>query len=353
MRTTLVRTAGGFMALALLGAVPPAKADILDDILGITTAARDRATEARNNAASARDRATEARNNAAAARDTAITARDTAIEMRDTMRSGIDALAAGVRTMIDEAADDLEQDISDEMAGRDAFVNGGGAETFRQQLLELISNSETFLNALNSAAGGQSARADFAREAAMIDALPARTLYPLHRALVAEAPGVLEWFNELLARASDDILVIEGLLTESSEVVDGDLLDQELSDCSYVLDHLAEIRQATGDLTKFALAARGFGTLLKAAGTTEIHKTGAVWGWVGVSLKNNRVKKLGVMVDGMGTVVSGLTSYVSTKTRYCAAIGVEGEAREREREILLNQRKILDLLQSPSIGRRP
>src|SRR5688572_3033474 len=121
MRTSVLRSLSGILVMAW-AATWPARADILEDILGIATAARDRATEARNNAANARDRATEARNNAAtardnaaAARDTAMTARDTAIEMRDNMRAGLDALSSNVQAAIDEAIEDLQQDLADEL----------------------------------------------------------------------------------------------------------------------------------------------------------------------------------------------------------------------------------------------
>lgn len=353
MRSILGRTASLGLVIAAVSVGSTARADILQDILSITTAARDRATQARDNAAAARDRATQARDNAATAITTAAAARDTAIEMRNEMLQSATALATGVRDFVDEAVADLEQDVADELAGRDEFVNGGGAPAFRQELLVLLERLETLVNALNLACGGPEAGVDFTREMMIINAAPDRLLYPSYRAMVAETPGMLEWFSDLLDRAAMDILVIEGMLTETSEPVDGDLLDQEEHDCSYVLANLADIRAATSDLTRFALAARGFGAVLKAAGTTEIEKNGALWGWAGGSIKNNRVKKLGVLVDGLGTAVSGLTGYVSVKTRYCAAVGIEVEARDRDLEILANQNRILKLLEAHTPTTRP
>lgn len=360
MRKTKLPLAGTILVMAVLTITPSAPADILNDILDIATAARDRATEARNNAANARDRATEARNNAAtardnaaAARDTAVTARDTAIEMRDNMRAGVEALSSNVQAAIDEAIEDLQQDVADELDGRDAFVQGGSGEAFRQQLIALLENSEALLNALNTAAGMPEARADFGREAALINAVPVRLLYPLYRALVAEAPGVLASFNELLHRAAADVQIVAALLLNSTGPIEGDLLDNELHACAYALDNLVELRRAASDLTKFAIGARVVGALLKAAGTTELHKSAAVWGWVGLSIKNSRVKKLGELIDGAGGVVNSLSGYVSAKTSYCAAIGIEGEARDRDREILANQRTILRYLRLQTTGTQP
>ncbi|MBK8913175.1 MAG: hypothetical protein IPM64_01005 [Phycisphaerales bacterium] len=345
MRSIITRWAGFALTAALLTPVF-AQADILDDIFSIATAARDRATEARNNAAHARDRATEARNNAAAARDTAITARDTAIEMRDAMRAGLDGLSVTIQDAIEEAVEDLEREIADERAGRDAFVNGTAGETFREQLVGLLLNSESLLNGLNSISGMQAAQINLQQEAGLISALPVRSLYPVYRTTSAQSPAMLPQFNALLSGAADDLEVIRGLLLNSPSAVEGDLVDKELNECAYVLEHIDELRRASGNLSKFSLAAKTLGAILVAAGTTEIHKNGAVWGWVGVSIKNNRVKKIGLLIEGIGDGVSGLVSDVNTRIRTCAAVGIAAEARERELTIIENQKLILKHLKA-------
>lgn len=345
MRSRITRWAGFALTAALFSA-SHAQADILDDIFSITTAARDRATEARNNAANARDRATEARNNAAAARDTAITARDTAIEMRDAMRAGLEGLSGTIQDAIEEALEDLEREIADELAGREAFLSGGAGETFRQQLVALLQNSERLLNGLNSVSGMQAAQINLQQEASLIGALPVRSLYPVYRTTAAQSPALLTQFNQLLSGAADDIDVIRGLLTDSPERIEGDLVDRELNECAYVLENLDELRRAAGNLSKFSVAAKTLGAILTAAGTTEIHKSGAVWGWVGVSIKNNRVKKIGLLIGGIGTSVGGLVSDVNTRIRTCVAVGIAGEAREREIEIIENQKLILKFLKA-------
>lgn len=344
-----------FAASILIAALsmPAAQADILDDILGTTTAARDRATEARNNAASARDRATEARNYALTARDNAAAARDTALLLRNNMQAGIDALSDSIEEAIMEAVADLEREMAAEIAGRDAFVNGGAGEPFRETLIALLANAQAMLNALNDASGMPDAQIDFERETTLIEALPLRALYPLYRALVAEAPGVLDRFVELLGSAAADIEVIKGLLLFSPEPVDGDLLDEELSACAYAIEHRAALKTASGNLTNFATIAKSVAALLKAAGTTEVHKTGAVWGWVGVSLKSNRIKKVGEFVDGIGKAVGGLNDSISARLRHCTAISVAADARDRDHKILENQELILRYLKVADTHNRP
>ena len=54
----------------------------------------------------------------------------------------------------------------------------------------------------------------------------------------------------------------------------------------------------------------------------------------GVSVVNNKPKKFGVLLQGVGAGLSGLSDAVSTKVRYCALVGIQAEARARDQEIL-------------------
>lgn len=337
MRTNVLGLASAFAVISFVG-VLPARGDILDDILSIVTAARDRATEARNNAASARDRATEARNNAA-------TARDTAIEIRDTMQDGILTLSAEVRNAIDEAVDELQQGLAEEFEGRDAFEAGGQAESFRQNLLGLIQDVQTLMNRLFDINGLPTTRVDFSLQLSLIQALPAKALYPMYRTCAVEtnlfAPSGI---RDALQRAIADIEIIAVALDEPETPEEGALLDKELAVCAPVLDNLSEIRQACADLSKCGSAVKSLGGLFSALGTTEIHKTGAVWGWAGVSLKNNRLKKIGGLLEGIGGAIGDASTKVNVRVRHCVLVGISAETRAREDEILANQRFIMKRL---------
>lgn len=331
--------AGAVLVGATVGA-PAARGDILDDIFSITTAARDRATEARNNAAAARDRATEARNNAAAARDTAI-------EMRDNMQAGLQALTTQMQDAIDEAVDDLQRTIQDEITGRDAYVQSGAAAPFRADLVALFQRTEALFNALGAAAGADNLSVDFGRLESAIVALPDAALYPLYRTLVVEmnlfADGTL---LERMDAAVGQVALLAQVVRES-DMNNGaatSFLDGELSRCEFVLENYDDIRQASSALTVFGGTLKLAGVILKAAGETQIHSTGGVWGWVGVSLKNNRTKKVGIVLAGSAEFIFSLTSYAGTKLRYCAGVAIQDEQRDREEQILANQREIVELL---------
>lgn len=332
---------------------PAVRADILDDILSIVTAARDRATEARNNAASARDRAIEARNNAA-------TARDTAIEMRNTMQEGLNVLTDQIRAAIADAVEDLQQGIEEERAGMDAFVADGGCslavcQPFRQDLVRFLRLTESTINTLYDIADLNATEADFGTLITLVETLPGRALYPLYRTIGVEtnifAPG---GFVDRLAEVNQQLQLIAHVLDEGQSDGEpaGDVLDQELSDCEFVLAHLAEIKRATSILGKFGLAATVVGKGLSAAGETQIHKQGAVWGWAGVSLQNNRPKKIGIVIEGLGSAIDSATTFAGIKLRHCAGVGIASEARDRQNEILANQERILKLLTNPT-GDRP
>ncbi|MCC6361130.1 MAG: hypothetical protein IT450_20505 [Phycisphaerales bacterium] len=335
MRMTLYRLATGACLLALFSSGPAARADILDDILSLATAARDRATEARNNAASARDRAIEARNNAA-------TARDTAIQIRDTIQEGVLTLSGDVRDAIDEAIDDLQQGLAEEIEGRDAFVNGGEAEPFRQNVVGLIRDMQTLLNTLFDLSDLPTTRVDFSLQVTILEALPARSLYPMYRTFAVETRMFEpDGMPAAIQRAIADLEAIRIALDEPEMPEEGEYLDRELAVCTPILDELERIRQAMADLGKFSLATGLIGSILDAAGTTELHKTGAVGGWAGVSLKNNRLKKFGAIFQGLSKAIDGITSKVNVKIRHCMLIGIASEARDRDLQILANQELIM------------
>ncbi|MGE0481462.1 MAG: hypothetical protein AB7Q17_13420 [Phycisphaerae bacterium] len=320
--------------------VPAAGGDILDDIFSIATAARDRATEARNNAASARDRAIEARNNAAAARDTAI-------EMRDNMQAGLQALSAQVQDAIEEAVEDLQRDIQDEIAGRDAFIQSGAADPFRANLAALVQRTEALFNALSAASGMANLTIDFGRLESAILALPDRALYPLYRTLVVEmnlfAGGAL---LTRLDEAAAQLALLAQVMSEA-DMNNGSassFLDGELARCEFVFDNYDDIRLASSALSALGGTLKLVGVILSAAGETQIHSTGGVWGWVGVSLKNNRTKKVGIALSGAADAIFAVTGYAGTKLRYCAGVAIQSEQRDREEQILANQREIVELL---------
>lgn len=340
MRTTLYRLATGACLLALFSSGPAARADILDDILSLATAARDRATEARNNAASARDRAIEARNNAA-------TARDTAIQIRDTIQEGVLTLSGEVRDAIDEAIDDLQQGLAEEIEGRDAFVNGGEAEPFRQNVVGLIRDMQTLLNTLFDLSDLPTTRVDFSLQVTILEALPARSLYPMYRTFAVETRMFEpDGMPAAIQRAIADLEAIRIALDEPEMQEEGEYLDRELAVCTPILNELEGIRQAMADLGKFSLATGLIGSILDAAGTTELHKTGAVGGWAGVSLKNNRPKKFGAIFQGLSKAIDGITSKVNVKIRHCMLIGIASEARDRDLQILANQELIMKHLKN-------
>ncbi len=365
MRSIVFASIVAVVAVAGLG-TPPAHADILDDILGIATAARDRATQARDNAANARDRATEARNyaqtardnaanardNAASARDSAITARDTAIDMRNNMQAGLSALSANILNAIDEAMEDLEADIQNELEGRDAFVNGGQAEPFRQNLIHLFQSTATLLNTEYDLAGMSGAHVDFSNLISVIQALPARGLYPMFRATSVETNlfgggGLTAQMDSTVA----NLQIVAPILQRLNCDEEAPILDQEVCECSLVLDHLSAIKHASSGLRLASSALTLVGRYLEAHGETHIHKQGALWGWAGVSIEENTKKKVGIFFEGAGESVHIVGEFVETRINHCTSVAIALEARERELKILANQEDILNHLKNVTSDR--
>lgn len=349
LRTLRILPIAFALGLATLFTLPQSRAGLLEDILAMATAARDRAIEARNNAANARDRATEARNNAAAARDTAV-------EIRETMRAGLSALSNEVQDAIEEAIVDLQREIQEEMDGRDAYVQSGAAEPFRQDLITMLHRVEALINALYDLVRLEETEVDFSRFVTAIEALPAPALYPLYRALVVElnlfqAGGLLDQLDQ----AVSDVQLVAMLFVEPAGAGDGEFLDGELLSCTAVIENYAALKKAATGLTLLGGSLKLTGTVLKAAGQTSIKKSGAVWGWVGVTIENNRTMKVGIALSGAADFLSAVSGAIGTQLRHCAGVAIQDEARardllilENQAEILKNQRQILKLLKLES-----
>lgn len=347
MQSMFRRTTVFALALAALGSIPGVRADILSDILSAATAARDRATQARDNAAAARDRAAQARDNAAAARDTAI-------EMRDTMRSGLDSLTDQMNTAIANAVTELQQQVQDEYAGLDAFVSGGEAEPFRQNLLRLINDTSLLLGTLYDTAGLEHSRVNFEPLTNVLSALPANSLYPLYRTMAVDsdlfhAGGFVDQMEEAIT----DLQSVGVVFVEPDCEEDGPVLDQEICDCGNILPVLPQLKRASSNLRRAAAGLKLVGKALEAFGETHLHRKAGVWGWVGISIEENRRKKVGLFLESAGESIQTINEFVHSRIQHCALIAIADEQRARDLEILANQTKILKLLDSQSTGPQP
>ncbi len=304
------------------------KADILDDILGITTAARDRATQARDRATEARDRAT--------------AARDNALEIRTTVEAGLQTVRDNVRALILESIDDLGDEVNDFLEGRQDFLADGGCsvavcQPFRGDLVSFLQKTETLANCVLDLAQLEAMHFDLSREIAIVQAVPGRLLFPLYVALSGEMNPFESGLIQRLQEMIDALLVLKEILAEpsirGSDHSKGDpIIESELVvECGSVLTdpqtgeigpggpararHNAKVVQGGGVALKLLANA-----LIAAGETRVIDKEVQLHGYVGFNIKSNKKKKAGQLLNGIADAVLAYPGSVDAKVRHCTTM---------------------------------
>ncbi len=330
MRARILKVA---LASAVLAAsmVMPSRADILDNILDVSTTARDRAT---------------------AARDRAKEARDFSEEMRTNMLDGVVTLSTDLRDAISEAIEDAQRVIVEEKEGRDAFIADGGCsvdtcQPFRQKLVGMMVGLETLLNTLGELAGGPGDLIDLQREITIVQNLPGRLLYPLYRVLEGQT-GIFD--GDIVQEINDTVqqlLVIASFMVEPIEGYTGNGFEFEFERdfvCQLMLENPGVVRGAALGLRIAALRWKASSKLILALGKTSIEPQGAIWGWAGANIKTDAATKIGTIMGGVADQLFQIASYSSSKMQHCAMVGSIDNILQNQAALEVKQQETYDLL---------
>jgi hypothetical protein len=184
----------------------------------------------------------------------------------------------------------------------------------------------------------------------LINAVPGRVLFPLYRLFAVEThmfgPG---GFVDRLGDSVQHVLVVAEALPDPpatlalATTTTPSLLDEELAACSSILTNLRGKKNTALLLCQNGVIVKLIGVGLSATGETHLQKNAAIWGWAGVTLQNNRPKKLGLLLEGVGTGLSAYGASLDTKIRHCTIVGIKAEERARGEtilQLLLDARKI-------------
>jgi hypothetical protein len=316
---------------ALLGPTG-ARADIIDDILSVSTAARDRATEARNRAIEARDRATEAR--------------DAARELRDNARLGLAALTTQIRTMISEAVEDMQQMVERELEGRDAFIADGGCSQavcvpFRQDLITFLQDIQAITNLILSILDAEELQINFDRQIDIINLIPGRALYPLYRVLAAEGNLLGPELLRRMSATKDDLAVLKealhgpaGQASAAAEEAPTPL-ESEVAGCTFVMNNYNRISTAKKAVSLHSVMFKVMGKRLSATGeTTAEGANPGIHGYINVTIKDNKVKSVGEILDGVSESLSKIADFADDKLRDCVTFSALLTAQQKHQDIL-------------------
>jgi len=311
-----------------LFAVAPGRADIFNDILNLTQTTTSRITTARNRATTARDNATQAR--------------DSAQEVRDNIQDAVALMTQQLRDLVNESADDVQDAVTAFTAGRDAFIADGGCsqatcQPFRADLVGMLQDLQSISNSVLAIAELQGVAVDFTQEIDLVQNAPGRVLFPLYTAMSASnlGPALLGDLSD----AANALLKVRQLMAEpqddgargTSPLSADPIIADALAGCRTVLtDALTQqigpggpiqARQALRDVANVAVRIRLAGALFEAFGENWLDEFPVgVHGYVGVKIKSNFPRKLGLGLAGVGDILASSASSVSTKTHYCIAL---------------------------------
>lgn len=293
-------------------------------------------------------RSTQARDYAADARDNAANARDSAFEIRDTIRTALATLSTQMRQVIAEAVQDATTIIQEELAGRDAFINGSECPAFRQKLVALLQRLEALMNALAVLASPNAPLSvSFQTEIQIVQAAPCRALFPLYRVLTA-----IDFVNQNLIDSLGQ--ATSGIVQVTPAFRDDDLplpsgtsspLDYEMSLRSNqsILAAPGAFRATAGVLRGLSVQLEAIGMFLQFMGQRGVFKELEVQihGYVGTAIKNDPTTKTGLVFSGIGTALGQISAAVTVKVRHAMVIGSMSELRDNQLTILTNQQTIL------------
>lgn len=243
-------------------------------------------------------------------------ARLAAEEVRTQVRAGLAAQTPELRAFIEEAITEAQAILAHEAEGLEAFAPGGqcGAvcEAFRAELVGALSGSANLMSAILESTGN-TALPDLNEALALAQLAPPRLLYPLHRMFQGALGAGL---GDELGRLTQDTRAVVPLAMPSTP------------------DACAIIVADTDRIQGWASRAMGVGALLhmvggvaKFLGATEFAGEAGVAGFVSGTIKSNKRKQIGDVVDTAATLIDKAAGFVTTKVRYCLIFAFQDETR--------------------------
>lgn len=307
LATILIRTPHANPVATVASPVPPAaQLGILDQIL---TLVRDARNEARDSADSAR-------------------------EIRDRVRIATGSFSGQMQDAIEEAIEDVGRELAEELDGRDEFL-AGGVESFRQDLIALLRNTESVQNTLSSIAGGPADVLSLDRLIGIVEGLSGRALFPLYRVLASDSGILNSGIAQKLADAAENLMVLGQILQEPSARSEA-LVDP----CAFISANPEAVRFVTYELQTIGAYLKVVGGILNLVGKRKFVEL-QVHGYVGASLESDLAIKVGTAYNVLGDLLLALANFSWNKIRFCQVQGRFDVLEISLRDLLDGQQQLL------------
>ena len=233
-------------------------------------------------------------------------------ELMTQVRDGVGAVSSDTRTIIEEVIADIQLTIAAELEGRDEFV-ANDAAAFRAELVGLIDDMEILMNLLGDLSENLSPiTIDLERIRGIIEALPDRALYPLHRifetlnANLSEDPLNSTTAIQFRVYLTEAISMIQVLLPAVKTKVE--------QRNQIILQNMKELKTAASVLGGTSSVLQLVGKILEAAGKAfEFSKDVGIHGYVHITVTNNWLGYMGKGLEAIATVASKTSEFISKK----------------------------------------
>jgi len=236
------------------------------------------------------------------------------------IRAGLGALAGDMREEILGSLSDAEGQIAEIKADRVAFA--ANAPQFKTDLINFLQALQD-LGAAVIQYTGISVSMDFQTEKNLINVLPDQALAPLYR--VIGGGGVdLGVLVTRLQNATADIQTLTDANREVTAAASGPApavvapVSIVPASCAKMLADPVGIAFKASTVSEVGGAIKLVGKGLIAAGYTGVSgKPIQIHGYVGIELVNDRRKKWGQRLDGLGDLLLAVSGVFTNKVRYC------------------------------------
>ncbi len=277
-------------------------------------------------------------------------ARDAAEEVRQGVRDGAAALTGQLRTAVEGALADLDRIVTDELAGEDfnAFTEGPNAcspascKPFRQELMSLLLNIESGGNGIFVMTGLNQLQLDFQRMRDLIENLPGRVLFPLHRALQADNGDLLGALSNLLTELHADQDLIQDVFAAENRALSADRPGTPI--CTAMTETPLAFEIIVIRNTARAIALKVVAKILEALGETSASADAGVHGYAHITYKENFPKKFAAVLEALSQSEFYIAHAVNSKLEFCLTLQVEIDARQHQDNLANGQTQILDAL---------
>ena len=286
---------GILILLFLFALAGPARADILDNILG-------KVNDIKGDTDAMRPKINNMEPRVVNTETMVDQLRAEARQAFTNVARGLVALTGDNSSFVNEAIGLIHQKVQGELAGRDDFLNNHAAQ-FRTNINTFLCSIEDIIRTLSDMTG-TNIPFSLTNAKSAIASVPDRALYPLYRAL-----NVSIDFGKIAGQLSDAAaqvaIMAQGLAPDS---------------CQIIVDNHVLFENAESRAKIISVSLKLAGKLLEALGEADLDLDVGIHGYFHVTFKGGTAKTLGKNLGGVADAIGSVSDSIKAKLVYCTMV---------------------------------